>query len=94
MFDIKQEIDRVTKEYKRRYMPETITDPECRTEAYQRALDMEVVRLLQSPESLLEVDTDALVAIYKAHNGDLLDLGECIHQYFLKLAEEQAEESI
>ena len=91
-FNIFNEIDKETAKFFEKYIPATETDPSCRTAAYQARIDEMRDYLIEHPEELLEVDTDALTAIYKNHHGDLLELGENIHRYYVGLAEEQAED--
>ena len=71
-------------------LPATEIDPECVSAAFEARVDEHATYLLENPESLEDVDIDALVAIYKVHQKDMLDLGECIHRYFTGLAQEQA----
>ncbi len=75
-------------------MPATRTDPECATAMYETRLSDAETWLRENPESLMDVDVDALVAIWKNHHADLLDLGECISRYMEGLIQEQAKDSV
>lgn len=71
-------------------MPATQIDPECNTAAYEARLNDSEAWLRENPESLLEVEVDDLVAIWKAHHGDKLNLGEVFDRYMEGLIQEQA----
>jgi len=75
-------------------LPETVIDQSCPTASYNTRLEEEVQRLLNNPEELLAVDIDALSGMYKLYHGDMLELGERIHRYYVELAERQAMEYI
>ena len=88
------EMDRINKAFFESVMPATETDPECATAMYETRLEDAKTWLRENPEELMDMDIDALVAIYKAHRTDLLDLGECISRYMEGLIQEQARESV
>ncbi len=75
-------------------MPATEIEQECRTAMYETRLEDAETWLRENPESLMDVDLDAIVAIWKNHHGDKLNLGEVFDRYMEGLIQEQAKESV
>ena len=92
--NLETEIQRINKAYLASTMPATETDQECHTAMYETRLEDAEAWLRENPESLMSVEVDDLVAIWKNHHGDKLDLGECIDRYMEGLIQEQAKESV
>ena len=93
-FDLKEYVNELAGMPIEKQYEATRKDPACNTAMYEARLEDAETWLRENPESLMSVEVDDLVAIWKNHHGDKLDLGECFDRYMEGLIQEQAKDSV